>query len=70
MAPELVTSVETGDRAAIATLTLAFSSDPVLRWATSERSRDLYARHGFEVLGVIQAGVSPPMWPMLRQPRV
>lgn len=37
--------------------------------ATSPRSRDLYARHGFEVVGVIQQGGSPPMWPMLREPR-
>ena len=36
--------------------------------ATSPGSRDLYARHGFEELGVIQHGVMPPMWPMLRQP--
>ncbi len=41
---------------------------PAYLEATSERSRDLYARHGYEVLGVIQAGSSPPLWPMLRQP--
>jgi hypothetical protein len=29
--------------------------------ATSPRNRALYARHGFEELGVIQAGSSPPM---------
>jgi ribosomal protein S18 acetylase RimI-like enzyme len=29
----------------------------------------LYERHGFEVAGTIQAGSSPPFWPMLRQPR-
>jgi ribosomal protein S18 acetylase RimI-like enzyme len=29
----------------------------------------LYARHGFEIIGTIQAGASPPIWPMLRQPR-
>jgi len=29
----------------------------------------LYERFGFEALGVIQAGTSPPMWPMLRKPR-
>jgi|SRR5215471_15246152 len=34
--------------------------------ATAPRNRALYARHGFEDLGVIQAGTSPPMWPMLR----
>ena len=29
----------------------------------------LYERHGFEVLGTIQVGASPPIFPMLRQPR-
>lgn len=29
----------------------------------------LYERHGFEVLGVIRAGSSPPLFPMLRRPR-
>jgi ribosomal protein S18 acetylase RimI-like enzyme len=29
----------------------------------------LYQRHGFEVLGTIQAGSSPPMTPMLRKAR-
>jgi ribosomal protein S18 acetylase RimI-like enzyme len=29
----------------------------------------LYQRHGFEVLGIIQAGTSPPVTPMLRHPR-
>jgi ribosomal protein S18 acetylase RimI-like enzyme len=28
-----------------------------------------YERHGFEVLGEIQAGSSPPLFPMLRRPR-
>ena len=41
---------------------------PAYLEATSRGSRDLYARHGFEELGVIQNGVMPPMWPMLRQP--
>ena len=36
--------------------------------ATSARSRDLYAHFGFAELGVIQAGDSPPMWPMYRPP--
>ena len=35
--------------------------------ATSPQSKALYERHGFEELGVIQAGGSPPMWPMLRR---
>ena len=29
----------------------------------------LYERHGFEPLGTIQVGSSPPLCPMLRQPR-
>jgi len=29
----------------------------------------LYERHGFDVLGKIQVGSSPPIHPMLRQPR-
>ncbi len=37
--------------------------------ATSPRSRDLYARHGFEVTGTIQVFDSPPFWPMLRKAR-
>ena len=36
--------------------------------ATSPRNRALYERHGFEEIGVIQHGESPPMWPMVRQP--
>ena len=37
--------------------------------ATSKLNRALYERHGFEEIGVIQYGSSPPMWPMLRKPR-
>lgn len=29
----------------------------------------LYARHGFEILGMIQEGDMPPLIPMLREPR-
>ena len=29
----------------------------------------LYERHGFEVLGTIRVGTSPPIFPMLRRPR-
>jgi GNAT superfamily N-acetyltransferase len=43
---------------------------PAYLEATSPRSRDLYARHGFAELGVIQHGSSPPMFPMLRNARV
>ncbi|MFI5040443.1 MAG: GNAT family N-acetyltransferase [Acidimicrobiales bacterium] len=42
---------------------------PAYLEATSPRSRALYARYGFDEIGVIQAGSSPPMWPMLRDPR-
>jgi GNAT superfamily N-acetyltransferase len=41
---------------------------PAYLEATSPRSRNLYARHGFKDVGVIQAGSSPPMWAMLREP--
>jgi ribosomal protein S18 acetylase RimI-like enzyme len=37
--------------------------------ATSPRNVALYARHGFEVLGTIQVGTSPPIAPMVRTPR-
>jgi ribosomal protein S18 acetylase RimI-like enzyme len=42
---------------------------PAYLEATSERSRDLYARHGFELLATVQMGDSPPMFPMLRAAR-
>jgi GNAT superfamily N-acetyltransferase len=42
---------------------------PAYLEASSPRNRALYARHGFETVGVIQAGSSPPMWPMLRSAR-
>lgn len=41
---------------------------PAYLEATSPRSRNLYARHGFDVVGIIQAGASPPLWAMLRPP--
>ena len=37
--------------------------------ASSPKSIPLYQRHGFELVGTIQVGSSPPMFPMLRQPR-
>ena len=40
---------------------------PAYLEATSPWNRALYARHGFEDIGVIQVGESPPMWPMLRK---
>jgi ribosomal protein S18 acetylase RimI-like enzyme len=42
---------------------------PAYLEASSARNKALYERHGFEVTGVIQAGSSPPMWPMLRPAR-
>ena len=41
---------------------------PAYLEATSPLNKPLYERHGFEELGVIQAGGSPPMWPMQRKP--
>lgn len=43
---------------------------PAYLEATSEGSRRLYQRHGFDQIAEIQAGDSPPMWPMLRQPQI
>jgi hypothetical protein len=41
---------------------------PAYLEATSPRSRNLYSRHGFNVVGVIEAGSSPPLGAMLREP--
>jgi ribosomal protein S18 acetylase RimI-like enzyme len=37
--------------------------------STNPANLSLYIRHGFEVLGQMQAGGSPPMFPMVRQPQ-
>ena len=37
--------------------------------STNPRNISLYRRHGFEQVGTIQAGSSPPLVPMLRRPR-
>jgi GNAT superfamily N-acetyltransferase len=37
--------------------------------STNPRNIPLYERHGFERLGTIQMGTSPPLVPMLRRPR-
>ena len=37
--------------------------------STNLKNIPLYERHGFEVLGTIQVGTSPPLFPMLRKPR-
>jgi hypothetical protein len=42
---------------------------PAYLEATSSRNVPLYERHGFEELGTIQRGGSPPIVPMLRRPR-
>jgi GNAT superfamily N-acetyltransferase len=36
--------------------------------ATSPLNKRLYERHGFEEIGVVQFGASPPLWPMFRKP--
>jgi len=38
--------------------------------SSNPRNLSLYIRHGFELIGTIQAGDSPAMFPMLRKPRV
>jgi GNAT superfamily N-acetyltransferase len=42
---------------------------PAFLEASNPRNKALYERHGFEAVGVIQAGNSPPMWPMRREPQ-
>ncbi|MGH9960925.1 MAG: GNAT family N-acetyltransferase, partial [Pyrinomonadaceae bacterium] len=37
--------------------------------STNPRNIPLYERHGFELLGTIQVGTSPRLFPMLRKPR-
>jgi ribosomal protein S18 acetylase RimI-like enzyme len=37
--------------------------------SSNPRNIPLYQRHGFELLGTIQVGSSPPLFPMLRRPR-
>lgn len=37
--------------------------------ATSERSRALYQRHGFEVVEELRTADAPPLWSMWREPR-
>jgi GNAT superfamily N-acetyltransferase len=45
------------------------TSSPAYLESTNSRNVPLYERHGFELLGTIQAGSSPPLFPMLRKPR-
>ncbi|MGH9273925.1 MAG: GNAT family N-acetyltransferase [Acidimicrobiales bacterium] len=42
---------------------------PAYLEASSPLNKPLYERHGFEEIGVIQAGSSPPLWPMVRKPQ-
>ena len=42
---------------------------PAYLESTNPRNISLYRRHGFEALGEIQVGSSPPLVPMLRRPR-
>jgi len=37
--------------------------------STNPANLSLYQRHGFEFIGNIQAGTSPPLFPMIREPR-
>jgi ribosomal protein S18 acetylase RimI-like enzyme len=37
--------------------------------STNPKNIPLYERHGFALLGTIQAGTSPPISPMLRKPQ-
>ena len=41
--------------------------EPVYLESTSPQNTTLYERHGFRVLGTIQVGDSPPIFPMLRE---
>jgi GNAT superfamily N-acetyltransferase len=42
---------------------------PAYLESSNPRNISLYMRHGFEILGTIQVGTSPPLIPMLRQPQ-
>ena len=42
---------------------------PAYLESTNPRNVPLYERHGFALLGTIQAGSSPPIFPMLRTAR-
>ncbi len=42
---------------------------PAYLESTNPENTPLCKRHGFEVLGTIQVGASPPIFPMLRRPR-
>jgi ribosomal protein S18 acetylase RimI-like enzyme len=46
-----------------------FDGKPAYLESSSPTNIPLYERHGFELLGTIQVGSSPPLFPMLREPR-
>ena len=46
------------------------SQIPAYLEATSVKSLSFYQRHGFELLGTIQVGTSPSLFPMLREPQL
>jgi ribosomal protein S18 acetylase RimI-like enzyme len=50
---------------------LQCDQDSKLAYVESSNLRNLpfYERHGFEVMGTIQAGTSPPLFPMCRKPQ-
>jgi ribosomal protein S18 acetylase RimI-like enzyme len=54
---------------AAALLTCDREGLPAYLESTNPRNISLYRRHGFEALGTIQVGSSPPVTPMLRRPR-
>jgi hypothetical protein len=55
-APTIKAAMAADEMAVSDVVTLAFSTDPV-------------AHCGFELLGTIQAGGAPPLFPMLGKPR-
>lgn len=42
---------------------------PAYLESSNPKNIPFYERHGFELLGTIQVGTSPPIFPMLRRPR-
>jgi ribosomal protein S18 acetylase RimI-like enzyme len=42
---------------------------PAYLWSSNPLNTSLYKRHGFEIVGTIQAGSSPSIFPMLRHAR-
>jgi GNAT superfamily N-acetyltransferase len=42
---------------------------PAYLWSSNPLNTSLYKRHGFEIVGTIQEGSSPPIFPMLRHAR-